>query len=465
LHERYDELKMLEFSLFSLKTRSIALLLNSFLRKIEKITLFLLSPYSRAKVSNHYQKEVLKMKSVQLLFAWVIISVGLVACGGGSSSTNIIAYNEGNLRSSELLVSYSNKGIIIPNADVKYNAKVYRLVYKTKNTDGNLIDASGLVAIPQKSPELKSPTILFHHGTIYENKYAPTESYSKASSWVLPAYLGFITVAPDYIGYGESQGVLHPYANAKITASTSIDLLRAAKILLAKENIQSNGQLFLGGYSQGGGAAIATQKMIETDFPNEFTVTATSAGAGNYAISTELKRQVQLVANDYETATIARPSNIGLIVKAMDEAYKLNMVNDLFKDPYASVVNSIYDASHNSTYIDEKLTYKASDLFKLDYVQKLLNDEKPTVNNAFEDNDVYNWKPKAPTRLFHGVDDDWVPYEQSQIAYDAMTANGATDVQLINCETVGKIPTNHANCFIPYLFSSYDFFLRYANDL
>ena len=405
------------------------------------------------------------MKSVQFLFAWVIISIGLVACGGGSSSTNIVTYNEGNLRSSELLVSYSNKGIIIPNADVKYSAKVYRLVYKTKNTDGNLIDASGLVAIPQKSPQLKSPTLLFHHGTIYENKYAPTESYSKASSWVLPAYLGFITIAPDYIGYGESLDVLHPYANAKITASTSIDLLRAAKILLKKENIQSNDQLFLGGYSQGGGAAIATQKMIETEFSNEFTVTATSAGAGAYAISKELNRQVQLVADNYEAATIVRPSNIGLILKAMDEAYNLNMINDIFKDPYASVIDTIYDASHSSTYIDGKLTHKASDLLKLDYIQQLLHDEKPAVLSAFEDNDVYDWKPKAPTRLFHGVDDDWVPYEQSQIAFDAMTANGATDVQLINCETVGKMPRNHTNCFIPYLLSSYKFFLQYADDL
>jgi len=405
------------------------------------------------------------MKSVQLLFAWVIISISLVACGNGSSSSNIVSYNEGNLRSSELLTSYSSQGIKIPNADVKYNAKVYRLVYKTKNTDGNLIDVSGLVAVPQKSSQLKSPTILFYHGTIYENKYAPSENYSKTSSWVLPAYLGFITIAPDYIGYGESLGVLHPYANAKVTASTSIDLLRAAKILLKKENVQSNGQLFLGGYSQGGGAAIATQKMIETEFSDEFTVTATSAGAGAYAISKELERQVQLVADNYEAATIVRPSNIGLILKAMNDAYNLNMLNDIFKNPYASIVDTIYDGSHSSTYIDGKLTHKASDLLKLDYIQKLLNDEEPTVISAFEDNDVFDWKPKAPTRLFHGVNDDWVPYEQSQIAFDTMTANGATNVQLVDCVTAGNIPTNHANCFIPYLFSSYKFFLLYANDL
>jgi hypothetical protein len=258
------------------------------------------------------------MKSINLLAAWGILSGGLGAGGGGSSKKEVIN-DEGNLLSSELLTSHSSQGITIPGIDVNYSAKVYRVVYETKNVDGSAINASGLVAIPQKSAQSKSPTILFHHGTIYENKYVPTESYDKDSSWVLPAYLGFITVAPDYIGYGESKGVMHPYANAKVTALTSIDLLRATKALLKKENIISNNQLFLGGYSQGGGAAIATQKMIETELSDEFTVTASSAGAGAYAISKELMSQAQLLSDNYEIANIVRPSNIGFVLKAMGE--------------------------------------------------------------------------------------------------------------------------------------------------
>ena len=51
LHDRYDGLKTLEFPLFYLKIRSIALLLISFLSKTGEITLFFISPYSHAKVS------------------------------------------------------------------------------------------------------------------------------------------------------------------------------------------------------------------------------------------------------------------------------------------------------------------------------------------------------------------------------------------------------------------------------
>jgi len=51
LHEKYGGLKMLKFPMISLKSQSIALLFTSFLRKTGKITLFLLSPYFREKVS------------------------------------------------------------------------------------------------------------------------------------------------------------------------------------------------------------------------------------------------------------------------------------------------------------------------------------------------------------------------------------------------------------------------------
>lgn len=403
-------------------------------------------------------------KQFGLTIVWVILAVTLAACGGGTSN-KAVTHKSGKMISSKLVKSYSNDDIRISGIQAKYPVKVYRVVYETKNIDGSFVNASGLVTIPQKSTNAKSPSILFHHGTIYQNKYAPTNNIKKDSSWVLPGYLGFIVVSPDYIGYGESQGVMHPYANAKITASTSVDLLRATKALLKTEHINSNNQLFLGGYSQGGGAAIASQQLLETQLADEFSVTATSAGAGAYAISKELIEQAQLLNNNYKTAIIPRPSNIGFVLKAMDEAYQLNMIDDIFQEKYAPVINTIYDVTQSATAIDKKLTHKASDLLKQDFLQQLLNGENPALVNAFKDNDIYDWSPKAPTRLYHGKEDDWVPFKQSQIAFDTMTENGAIDLQIVECVAGENKPTNHANCFVPYLFSSYKFFLQYATDL
>ena len=404
------------------------------------------------------------MKKVRLIWIVTLLTLGLTACGGGSSN-KAVTHKSGRFISSTLLQEYSNKQIDIAGVDTKYPVKVYKIVYETKNIDGQFIDASGLLSVPQKGATAKSPTLLYHHGTTYENKYAPTEFVRPDSFAVLPAYLGYIALAPDYIGYGESSDVLHPYLNVKVTATTSVDLLRASQSFLKENDIRFNQQLFLGGYSQGGGATLGTQKLIETDLSDEFTVTASSAGAGGYALSKELLQEADNILSHFDVATFKRPSNLGLIFKAMDTAYALDSLDKIFQPKYASVVDDIYDGSHSSVYIDAKLSHQASKLMKKDFLQRLLNGEEEAVVNAFKANDLYDWSPKAPTRLYHGRDDDWVYFRQAQLAYDTMRARGADNVELVECKVdAGKL-TNHSNCFFPYLFSSYEYFLPFAEDL
>jgi predicted esterase len=403
-------------------------------------------------------------KALKIFGLYLIVSLGFTACGGSSNKAE--THKAGQLISSKQLATYQKNAVQIEGLESKYAVNVYKVVYETKNVGGQLIKASGLVSIPKKLASSKSPMLLFHHGTLYENKYAPTEFIRQDRAWVLPAYIGFISIAPDYIGYGESFGVLHPYSNKKVTASTSIDLLRATKTLLKNLKLKSNNQLFLGGYSQGGGTALASHKMIEEQFSTEFTVTATSAGAGAYALSQQLLEDTQTVLDNYETIQIKRPSNLGFVFKAMDEGYQLKMLKDIFQAEYVAVIDTIYNTpSHSATYIDSKLTHQASGFFKKEILEQLLNGEKESLLNAFKDNDVYDWSPKAPVRLYHGKNDDWVPFKHSQTAYDTMRARGVTNIELAECDAGQGRETNHANCFYPYLASSYAFFLRYANDL
>jgi len=104
-------------------------------------------------------------------------------------------------------------------------------------------------------------------------------------------------------------------------------------------------------------------------------------------------------------------------------------------------------------------------LIKKTFLQNLLSRKEEAVLNVFKKNDLYDWKPKVPTMLYHGRDDDWVKFSHSQKAYDTMQANGANKVQLVECVTSDKLVTDHANCFVPYLFKSYEFFKQLATDL
>ncbi len=87
---------------------------------------------------------------------------------------------------------------------------------------------------------------------------------------ILLASIGYIAVLPDYIGYGDSTNELHPYVHAATLASATVDMNRAARKFLAGINRSTNGQFFLTGYSEGGYATLATQRLMQQSLATEF---------------------------------------------------------------------------------------------------------------------------------------------------------------------------------------------------
>jgi hypothetical protein len=76
--------------------------------------------------------------------------------------------------------------------------------------------------------------------------------------------------------------------------------------------------------------------MLEEEFANEFTVTASSAGAGSYAPSDDLIQTSQDILDNYDSYQFKRLSNIGLIFKSMDSVYSLNMMDRIFQPDYVA---------------------------------------------------------------------------------------------------------------------------------
>jgi len=79
----------------------------------------------------------------------------------------------------------------------------------------------------------------------------------------------------------------------------------------------------------------------------------------------------------------------------------------------------------------------------------LLNDPNHPFWRAAADNDLLDWAPRAPTRLYHCTGDVYVPYANAVLALQSYTNNGACCVELINPETSG--PLNHDQCWVPSL--------------
>jgi hypothetical protein len=172
-------------------------------------------------------------------------------------STRILSRSAG-----ELKTFLSTSGLSL-SSELTYDVDLYKVTYRTmyKNEE---ITASGLVILPKTTTTVGM--VSFQHGTITAQSEAPTNLPLNNSQLILYAALGsagFIGVVPDFIGFGESSDIFHPYYVEEVTASAVIDNLKAAKELAAKNNVKFNQKLLLAGYSQGGYATMATHKSIE----------------------------------------------------------------------------------------------------------------------------------------------------------------------------------------------------------
>lgn len=342
---------------------------------------------------------------------------------------------------------------------ITYGVSLRRIVYKTITPDGRLIDASGVVAYPVKSGGASSPLLSFQHATIFSDSDAPSAATSSDAALIALAGSGFVVAMPDFIGYVASTGETHTYVHAKGLAASIVDMLRATRQLLASNNVALNGQLFLTGYSEGGYATLAAQKEMEMNLPAEFPITASMPAAGPYDMLGTARHMVGLATNP-------NPEYVGFVFKAYDHWHGWNRLNDIFQTPYNTVVSTFFDGSHSGGAIHAALTTDSSALFSTTFRSEFLGSGEAAIKADFSSNDLYNWAPVTPTHLFHGQDDDVVPYFNASNTATAMATAGSTAVTLVNCKTPSPIiPRGHAECVWDYLSQMFGWFVPLASNL
>lgn len=148
-----------------------------------------------------------------------------------------------------------------------HDVDVEQIAYVTQDR-GQRIEATTLIAYPNDLDAKTSfDVVLVLHGTAgFTDKCAPSGSTDTRPLVAALAALGYVAVAPDYIGLkgiGAPTGFLHPYLVGQPTAIASLDAVRATIKHLAKENGNSCAKprfATLGG-SQGGHAALWVDRL------------------------------------------------------------------------------------------------------------------------------------------------------------------------------------------------------------
>ena len=330
---------------------------------------------------------------------------------------------------------------------INYGVSLYTITYNT-TYKGENIKASGLVAFPETINNV--PILNFNHGTTSLHRDAPTEDLFQYSFFSNAASAGYIFVIPDYLGFGVSDDILHPYYRSDITGSTIVDMLRATKELAEIEGYNFNGDVFLSGYSEGGFATMSAHRTLEENNSYGLNLVASAPAAGGYDMTGMLNYFLSL-------STYHQPYYLAYVAISYKNSYDWGLqLSDIFNEPYASLIPQYFNGQYSGGEINSVLSYSINLLLNENFRNNFYTD--PSLNvvvEAFEENSFNQWVPKTKMFMYHGTADITVPYQNSIDTYNNFIANG------VNSSLVEFIPLEsqtHSTGAIPYILDIFDKF-------
>ena len=384
------------------------------------------------------------IRRVCALALMAVLAAVLVACGGGGNSDPAsdnsppvvvppTAERAGRLESSaalgtiaasDIAAALSSKESLAQEVVPRFGVTSYRLEYLTTGADGQEVRASGLVSVPQKPAGAKSPVLSYQHGTLFRDAEAPSNNAVASEVAVVLASLGYIVLAPDYVGFGASRGTPHPYLLSAPSAAATVDFLTAARTWRGQAGVADNGQLFLTGYSEGGYVTMATHRALQASAsPHLQQLRMVVPGAGPYNVQTTMDGLVDLVRQEQPViGALINPGFLRYLGGSVQREVRRLLLRALIPDD----ADVVYDTR---------------------FIDRFLADD---VRYLEEVSSAYDYKPNVPVRLYHGRDDRTVPYASSVSTERAMLQRGAGDlVSLTDCRA--EPVAGHLECVPPFI--------------
>lgn len=374
-----------------------------------------------------------------------------LAVPSGAERGKLLSSTEiGAASPAEIQAAFALIGVVVP---IKNGVVMHKVTYETVNPFGIRTTASGVIIIPDKI-ESALPLASYQHGTLVLREESPSQALGlDRLVGVALAAGGYLAAMPDYLGLGDSIG-LHPYVHAKSLADASIDMLRATRAFSATRAIPLTEQLFLIGYSEGGYATMALHRELEATYADEFSVTASAPMAGPYDLS-------GTTVNDFLSGrAMNSPYYLPYLIAAYQSIYQLgSSFSALLKPPMDETLPPLLDAQHSGSELDRAIgTTTPTAILRDEFVNALRHDPHHPLRLALKENDLYDWVPKAPVRMFHCAGDRDVLAQNSQVTYDSFVRLGAKDVTLID-----PMPTaDHGSCAPIALLAAKEWFDTFA---
>ena len=275
------------------------------------------------------------------------------------------------------------------------------------------------------------------------------------------ASTGFVVTIADYLGFGSSDNMFHPYLDGESTVQSVLDMQRAVKEFVANYlkdeiGVELNNDYYITGYSQGGWTTMQLQKAIETNYSEAFNLRASACAAGPYDLN--YINEYVLDLEDYPM-----PFFLGYI---FDSYYNLDgittPIEDVFKTPFDTKVLTLYDGTKSGTEINDLLDTKISRLFTADYISGYSTDAKyASIKDMLTVNSITAWNITTPTLLIHGTKDTFVPPQVTDRIFQGFLNEG------VGVDNIKMLPIpggTHQTSVIPAGLAAINWFLEIKNE-
>ncbi|MEO0338359.1 MAG: lipase family protein [Bacteroidota bacterium] len=328
-----------------------------------------------------------------------------------SERGHLISYSKTGTMTAEEVVSANRRDLDLSEyAD--YDFDIYSIVYNSLD-GGDPLEVSGLVFIP-KGVVKEFDLLQNHHGTIIpgDNNEVPStyEGGRRGSSemYLISAAMasnGYVVSMPDYVGYGVTSDREHPYTIHHELAEVSVDMLRATKQLLATLSVASTNEVFLMGWSEGGGAGLATHKYLQEKYAAEFIVKGSSLFAGPYDYFSFIKDIMSNREVENENLSIYSWS-----------AYAMNNYQQTLNNNPNSIWNYSVTNQIDALYVP---SYKPAGIFQESFMDGISQEFNAEWVAAAKANTLLEgWTPQGQLFFHSGTDDFIVPHYNSVNAHE-----------------------------------------------
>ena len=216
---------------------------------------------------------------------------------------------------------------------IEHDVAIDRILYRTQDR-GELVEATAAVAYPADGLETPGPhdVVLLLHGTTgFADACAPSNTLEGQALAALFASLGYVTIAPDYIGLkalGTPSEEVHPYLVGQATAIASLDSVRALGKLAPSEraDLCVAPRVLVFGGSQGGHAALWVDRLSDTYAP-EIELLGVAATVPPIDLLGQVERGLQ-------SAVDATANSIAMLGAASQWYGVDDRLGEVFRAPY-----------------------------------------------------------------------------------------------------------------------------------